>query len=60
MEAAGFLQILVTVLPNYTMAHIRRPYFQNTAAFRTVTQATGSNFGLGTGTEKPSFYSFSH
>lgn len=60
MEAAGFYQILVTILPNYTMAHLRIPYFQNTAAFRTVIQVTGSNIGLGTGNGEHPFYSFSH
>jgi len=60
MEAAGFLQSLVTILPNYTMAHLRRQYLQNTAAFRTVIQATGSNFDLGTGNEEHPFSSFSH
>jgi len=60
MEAAGFHHIPVTILPNYTMAHLRIPYFQNTADFKTVIQATGSNFGLGTGNEEHPFYSFSH
>lgn len=60
MEAAGFLQSFGTSLPTYTMAHLRRPYLQNTAASRTVIQATGSNFGLGTGDEEQSSYSFSH